>query len=139
MPVMIRANELQFIINHARSAYPEECCGFLLGMDSDVRRIERTVRVENSNRESRRTRYNIEPKDLVRADEEARSLNMDLIGIYHSHPDTPAQPSQIDLEHAWPWYTYLLLSVQNGEARDVAVWSLSEDKSTFHPDDLRVV
>lgn len=139
MPVMIRANELQFIINHARSAYPEECCGFLLGMDSDVRRIERTVRVENSNRESRRTRYNIEPKDLVRADEEARSLNMDLIGIYHSHPDAPAQPSQIDLEHAWPWYTYLLLSVQNGEPRDVAVWSLSEDKSTFHPDDLRVV
>ena len=123
MPVIIRASDLQFIMSHARSAYPEECCGFLIGMDSDVRSIERIVAVENSNPESRKIGYSINPMDMVRADEEARRSNMDLIGIYHSHPDALAQPSQVDLDHAWPWYTYLSLSIQNAEPRDVAAWS----------------
>jgi proteasome lid subunit RPN8/RPN11 len=64
---------------------------------------------------------------------------MDLIGLYHSHPDAPTQPSQVDLENAWPWYTYLVVSVQNGEPRSVAAWLLSENRSTFHLDDMRVV
>lgn len=138
MPVLIRNSDLQFIMSHARSTYPEECCGFLLGLDSGVRSVERIVSVQNVNQESRRNRYNIDPKDLIRADEEARRSNMSLIGIYHSHPDAPAQPSQFDLEHAWPWYTYLLLSVQNGHPKDVAAWNLSEDRSAFQLDDLKV-
>ncbi|OFX17390.1 hypothetical protein A3K71_04025 [archaeon RBG_16_50_20] len=138
MPVLIRNSDLQFIMSHAKSTYPEECCGFLLGLDSVVRTVERIVSVQNVNQDSRRNRYNIDPKDLIRADEEARRSNMSLIGIYHSHPDTPAQPSQFDLEHAWPWYTYLLLSVQNGQPKDVAAWNLSEDRSAFHLDDLKV-
>lgn len=138
MPVLIRNSDLQFIMSHAKSTYPEECCGFLLGLDSVVRTVERIVSVQNVNQDSRRNRYNIDPKDLIRADEEARRSNMSLIGIYHSHPDAPAQPSQFDLEHAWPWYTYLLLSVQNGQPKDIAAWNLSEDRSAFHLDDLKV-
>jgi proteasome lid subunit RPN8/RPN11 len=138
MPVLIRNSDLQFIMSHAKSTYPEECCGFLLGLDSRVRSVERIVSVQNVNQDSRRNRYNIDPKDLIRADEEARRSNMSLIGIYHSHPDAPAQPSQFDLEHAWPWYTYLLLSVENGQPKDIAAWNLSEDRSAFHLDDLKV-
>jgi proteasome lid subunit RPN8/RPN11 len=138
MPVLIRNSDLQFIMSHAKSTYPEECCGFLLGLDSVVRTVERIVSVQNVNQDSRRNRYNIDPKDLIRADEEARRSNMSLIAIYHSHPDAPAQPSQFDLEHAWPWYTYLLLSVQNGQPKDIAAWNLSEDRSAFHLDDLKV-
>lgn len=77
--------------------------------------------------------------ELVRADEEARRANLYLIGIYHSHPDVPAQPSQVDLENAWPWYTYLVVSVQNGEPKGVAAWTLSEDRSTFHLEDMRIM
>ena len=138
MVVLIRNSDVQFIMTHAKSTYPEECCGFLLGLDSVVRTVERIVSVQNVNQDSRRNRYNIDPKDLIRADEEARRSNMSLIGIYHSHPDAPAQPSQFDLEHAWPWYTYLLLSVQNGQPKDVAAWNLSEDRSAFYLDDLKV-
>jgi proteasome lid subunit RPN8/RPN11 len=138
MPVVIPADELQLIMNHARSTYPEECCGFLLGVDSEVRRIQRALPAQNANQDSRKNRYNIDPMELVRADEEARRSSLNLIGIYHSHPDATAQPSQFDLEHAWPWYSYLVLSVQNGEPKDVSVWLLSEDRSTFHLDDLRV-
>jgi len=139
MPVEITLDQLQFIMNHARSSYPEECCGFLLGLDSQVRRIRRALPAQNVNQDSRRKRYNIDPKELIRADDEARRSSMSLVGIYHSHPDAPAQPSQFDLENAWPWYSYLVLSVQNGEPRDVSAWYLSDDRSTFHLDDLRVI
>jgi len=139
MPVVITLIDLQFIMNHARSTYPEECCGFLIGADHDVRRVYRVIPAQNINQDSRRTRYNIDPRELIRADEEARRLNLAVVGIYHSHPDVPAQPSQFDLEHAWPWYSYLVLSVENGEPRDVALWYLSDDRATFHLDDLRVV
>lgn len=139
MPVYITANELQFIVNHARSTYPEECCGFLLGTDSEGRRIYRALAVQNVNQGSRKSRFNIDPMEVVRADEEARRSNLNLIGIYHSHPDAPAQPSQVDLENAWPSYTYLVVSKQNGSPKDVAAWLLSQERSTFHLDDLRVV
>ena len=126
-------------MTHARSTYPEECCGFLLGVDSGPRRIFRTLAAQNVNEGSRKRRYNISPVDLVRADEEARRSNLELIGIYHSHPDASPQPSQVDLENAWPWYTYLVLPLQNGEPTDLAAWALSQDRSTFNLEELRVI
>lgn len=139
MLVIVGKNELQFILNHAISTYPEECCGFLLGLDSGFRRIDRILPAQNSNQGSRENRYSIDPKELIHTDEEARRLRLELIGMYHSHPDAPAQPSSLDLEHAWPWYTYLVLSVPKGEPRDVAAWSLSEDRSRFNRDDLKIM
>ena len=139
MVVYMTAAQLQFIMNHARSAYPEECCGFLLGSDSNGRRIRRALSAPNANRGSRGRRFNIDPMELVRADEEARRSNLSLVGIYHSHPDSPAQPSKVDLENAWRGYTYLVVSVQNGEPKDFAAWLLSEDQSAFHLDDMRVI
>ncbi len=138
MVVYIATHRLQLMLNHACSTYPEECCGFLLGIDSEHRRIHRAYAVQNVNKGSRQNRFNINPMDLVRADDETRRSNIDLIGIYHSHPDAPVQPSQVDLENAWPWYTYLIVSLQNGAPRDMAAWLLSEDRSTFNLDDLRV-
>jgi len=138
MAVYITQEQLQYIMNHARSTYPEECCGFLLGTDSNSRIIGRALSAQNTNQGSRKNRFNIDPMELVRADEEARRANIDLIGIYHSHPDAPPQPSQVDLENAWPWYTYLVVSVQNGEPKGVAAWTLSGDRSTFHLEDMRI-
>src|SRR5208283_3761289 len=115
MLVHIKRNEVKFISNHAKSTYPEECCGFLLGVASKPRTIERVIAAQNSHVGSRTSRYNIDPKELIQADEESRRLRLELIGIYHSHPDAPAEPSIFDLEHAWPWYTYLVLSVQRGK------------------------
>lgn len=138
LPVVISTNQLQFVMNHARSIYPEECCGFLLGLDGETRSVQGVIPAKNINQDSRTNRYNIDPMELVRADDEARRSNQTLIGIYHSHPDAPAQPSEFDLEHAWPWYTYLVLSVRNGEPKDASAWTLSEDRSAFHLDDLRV-
>ena len=139
MVVYMTADQLQFIMNHARSTYPEECCGFLLGTNSGDRRIRRAISAQNASRSSRKRRFTIDPMELVRADEEARRANLDLLGIYHSHPDAPAQPSLVDLENAWRGYTYLVVSVQNGEPKTFAAWFLSEDRSAFHLDDMRIV
>jgi proteasome lid subunit RPN8/RPN11 len=138
MVIFMKHGQLQFIFNHARSTYPEECCGFLLGPHSDSRRIERALSAQNTNRISPRSRFDIDPLEVIRAEEEAERSRMELMGLYHSHPDAPAQPSQIDLENAWPWFTYLVVSVQNGDPKDVAAWLLSPDRSGFHLDDLRV-
>ncbi len=139
MVVLIQTGQLQYITTHARNTYPEECCGFLLGVDSGERKIHRAIAAQNVNSDSRRNRYNINPIELMRADEEGRKSNLNLIGVYHSHPDAPAQPSQFDLEHAWPWYTYLVLSVQNGEPKNISAWFLREDRSAFQPDDLKII
>ena len=138
MTVLIAGDQLEAMKAHAKSTYPEECCGFLLGVDSALRTIHRMITASNANGESRRNRYNIDPMEFIKADEEARKSNLALLGIYHSHPDAPARPSQFDLEHAWPWYTYIVLSVLNGVPKNVSAWSLSEDRSSFHEDDLKV-
>ena len=61
----------------------------------------------------------------------ARGKRIELIGWYHSHPDTPARPSEFDREHAWPWYSYIIVSVQKGEARDTTSWRLHDDRAAY--------
>jgi proteasome lid subunit RPN8/RPN11 len=136
--VIIRRSELQFIVDHAEKTYPEECCGFLLGLNASERRILRIVSVPNVNAHNRRRRYNIDPKDIIHADEMAQKLSLEVIGIYHSHPDAPSIPSQFDLEYAWPWYTYLVVAVENGKENGVGAWVLGEDRSAFHSVELVV-
>jgi len=131
--------EAECILNHARSSYPEECCGFLLGLDSGTRKILRVIPAQNMNGTSKKSRYDIDPKEFMQADEEARRLRLELIGFYHSHPNAPVHPSLFDREHAWPWYTYLVLSIRRGKPGDFGAWSLSDDKSAFSRDQLTIV
>jgi proteasome lid subunit RPN8/RPN11 len=126
-------------MEHARNTYPEECCGFLIGTDSGPRIVQRVLPAWNTARPSKLKRYNIDPTELLRASEEANRSNLELFGVYHSHPDAPVEPSVIDLEFAWPDFTYLVLSLQNGDPRDVGAWSLNQAHTAFEPDELRVV
>ena len=136
--LIIPTDQLQYAINHARSAYPEECCGFLIGANSNARRVHRIYAAQNV-ATSKHRRYNIDPLELGRADEDARRSDLDLIGVYHSHPDAPVEPSQLDLEHAWPNFTYLVLSLQNGEPRDFAAWTLTQDETSFIREEMQIV
>jgi len=137
--LIIPADQLQYAINHARSAYPDECCGFLIGLNTDSRRVDRVYAAQNVANPSKRRWYNIDPLELVRADDDARRSNLDLIGVYHSHPGAPVEPSQLDLEHAWPNFIYLVLSLQNGEPRDYAAWILTPDRTAFDRYEIRIV
>jgi proteasome lid subunit RPN8/RPN11 len=120
---------------HAAEAYPHECCGALLGRDRDaVREILDLLPLPNQHELSPRNRFLITPDDFRRAEAAAQARGLDLIGWYHSHPDQPALPSEFDRQHAWPWYSYIIVSVEKGGANAVASWRLAEDRLRFTPE-----
>ena len=118
-------------------AYPEEGCGVLLGRElGETREVVRAVTFDNQRDDSRRNRYLISPEQFLAADRAARDEGLDVLGFFHSHPDHPARPSEFDRENAWPWYSYVIVSVLQGRAADTTCWRLAEDRSRFEPEAL---
>ena len=116
------------IRRHGEETYPHECCGALVGQG---RRVAARVALPNTTEEGPRRRFLVRPSDYRLAEERARELGGELLGFYHSHPDHPARPSQYDLDHAWPTFAYVIISVAAGQAGDISVWWLKDDRSTF--------
>ena len=111
------------MVAHARRTYPNECCGAMLGSIEDGRKVVRTaLALENSFDGPQAARYELRPEDLLAADKAARERSMDLIGIYHSHPDCDAYFSQTDLKNSCPWYSFVVLSIQKGEFHHANSW-----------------
>lgn len=124
------------IAAHARETYPEECCGGLLGRAGEPRRALLARRMKNAATEDRSRRYVIDPLDLLHADDDARSRGLDLIGIYHSHPDHPAEPSEFDRSHASSWYSYLILSIVRGVPEALTAWRYDDSSGRFLPEEI---
>ena len=133
----LRASASQVIHLHLCSAYPEEGCGVLIGReDASSREVVRVVALENQRDDSRGNRYLISPEQFLAAELEARGSGLDVVGFFHSHPDHPARPSDFDREHAWPYYSYLIVSLERGRVADTRSWRLREDRSGFEPEAL---
>lgn len=113
---------------HGQETYPHECCGALVGRDGQV---SATVPLPNTTEEGPRRRFLVRPSDYREAEKQAAALDGELLGFYHSHPDHPARPSQYDLDHAWPTFAYIIVSVAAAAAQDMTVWFLKEDRSSF--------
>jgi proteasome lid subunit RPN8/RPN11 len=118
----------QAIRRHGEETYPHECCGALVGAGDEV---TSAVALPNTTEEGPRRRFLVRPADYVLAERKAAELGGTLVGFYHSHPDHPARPSQFDLDHAWPNFAYVIVSVASGVSRDMTVWWLEEDRSRF--------
>jgi proteasome lid subunit RPN8/RPN11 len=104
------------MVAHARASYPDECCGAMLGStDGDTKIVRQAIALENAFEGAQAARYELRPADLLAADKAARERHMDLIGIYHSHPDCDAYFSTTDLKNSCPWYSFVVLSIQRGE------------------------
>jgi proteasome lid subunit RPN8/RPN11 len=123
---------------HAREAFPEEGCGFLVGSAGDPRRVVEVRRAKNIASEDRRRRYRVDPLELLHADDDARKRGLDLIGIYHSHPNHPAVPSEFDRSHAASWYTYVILGIDDREPGELTAWRFDESVERFEPEGLGV-
>ena len=123
---------------HGQETYPHECCGALLGRDGQVSAL---VALPNTTEEGPRRRFLVRPTDYREAERRAAELGAELLGFYHSHPDHPARPSQYDLDHAWPTFAYVIVSVTGHNlprqsaagvtAGDMTVWFLKDDRSSF--------
>ena len=129
------------IREHGVRDYPYECCGLLLGrFEADAKVVRETYPISNAREESaKRNRFLIEPEELMRGEKYARSKDLEVVGFYHSHPDSPARPSQYDLEHAWPTYSYIIVSTSEGHSGDLFSWEQEPDRSKFNPEEIRVI
>ena len=156
--IQLLATHLQDIFQHAESTYPEECCGILLGSLTETQKtVTEIILTENawnpdtaldfsddklsddidkSISLSKRRRYAIAPEVMLKAQKSARDSGINIIGIFHSHPDYPAEPSEFDRNYAWQEYSYIIVSVQNGKAAEINSWVL-DSKDKFQTEEIR--
>jgi proteasome lid subunit RPN8/RPN11 len=137
--MMIRLSESlrKQIEEHATRDYPFECCGALLGeVNGENRSVTALKPLENVHEDGHERRFLISPDDMFRLEQNSRADGVKVLGFYHSHPDHPAQPSEYDREWAWPWYSYIILSVRNGKPDLMTCWNLCEDRGSFLPEPI---
>jgi proteasome lid subunit RPN8/RPN11 len=129
---MLQLSELLLnqIKEHGESHYPEEGAGLILGgVHEEVRSVEQLLPLANQfEASSRHNRYMIEPEEMINAEMKAEELGLDIIGVFHSHPNHPAIPSEFDRERALPWFSYIITRVDSTGASESRSWRLSDDR-----------
>jgi proteasome lid subunit RPN8/RPN11 len=121
--IRIESEPWAAMVAHARETYPNECCGAMLGSaGGDQKTVRVSLRLRNAFEGAQAARYELRPEDLLAADRAAHERQMDLIGIYHSHPDCDAYFSRTDLQNSCPWYSFVVLSIQKGEFHHANSW-----------------
>jgi proteasome lid subunit RPN8/RPN11 len=137
---VLRINQdiLSQIHAHGAASYPDEGAGFLLGSDDgDQRQVMQLFTTENAREnEARHNRYLVAPEDYLKAEITADELGLSLIGVFHSHPDSPNRPSEFDREWAQPFFSYVITSVNEGKAIESRSWRLAEDRSKFEEEKI---
>ena len=137
--IALGAQHEEEIRRHAEAEYPHECCGLLIGrFGTDGRKtVLEVYPISNAREEdARHNRSLILPEEYMRGERHARARRLDVVGNYHSHPDHPATPSQFDLDHAWPTWSYIIVSVRKGRAHDLRSWEMAEDRSRFDEEEI---
>ena len=121
-------------------AYPNECCGILLGSEDGENQVVKSLRPIVNARESGEQyhRFLITAEDMMQAELEARKLGLDIVGFYHSHPDHPAAPSEYDRDHALPFYHYIILRVAKGQPEDMTDWRLRLSREAFDREEITI-
>lgn len=133
------ARLLQTIRDHGRQSYEDEACGVIYGRSQDgTKEVLALQRLENSRDGERHRRFLITPEDYKQAETQASARGLELLGFYHSHPNHSAYPSAYDLEHAWPFFSYVIVSVRNSEPSEVRSFVMEDDRSGFSEEELRI-
>jgi proteasome lid subunit RPN8/RPN11 len=135
--IRIESEPWTAMVAHARSTYPNECCGAMLGSIEDGEKtVQAAVRLDNAWAGEQARYYQLRSEDLLAADKAARERNMSLIGIYHSHPDCGAYFSETDLKNSCPWYSFVVLSIQKGEFDHANSWLPDADQTKADKEEL---
>ena len=135
--IRVEAEPWAAMVAHARAIYPNECCGAMLGStDGEQKLVKAVLPLENAFAGAQAARYELRPEDLLAADKAARERQMDLIGIYHSHPDCNAYFSQTDLRNSCPWYSFVVLSIQKGEFHHANSWLPNSEQTAAEREEL---
>jgi proteasome lid subunit RPN8/RPN11 len=140
--IYLKPKHLAEVREHGERDYPFECCGLLIGSfnGDGGKEVSEVYPISNAREEeAKRNRFLIRPEELMRGERYARERSLDVVGFYHSHPDHPAVPSAYDLEHAWPSYSYVIVSVRRGSAGDLFSWEMETDRSRFRQEPIKAV
>jgi len=124
------------MVAHAESEFPNECCGVMLGAMGDEKVVKSAVPLENAYTGGQQDRYELRPEDLLAADRRARAEGLELIGIFHSHPDCDAYFSKTDLENSCPWYSFVVLSVKGGKFDHANCFQPNADQTAAEKEEL---
>ena len=137
-PIILTPQEYRQIEEEGSKAYPNECCGILFGRDfAGKRLVDRLIPVPNDFETGEQYhRFSISPKLLMQAEQSALENGDLVLGFYHSHPDHPARPSEYDRQHAWPFYSYVIVSIAKGSPVDMTCWLLDDETNTFKRQDI---
>ena len=136
MSLKISTAIIDGINKHIEAAYPEEGAGFLLGVDGEVRKILSLPNARED--EARHNRFLITPEDYLKAEMQAMDLGVDLIGVFHSHPDCPNVPSEYDREWAQPFFSYIISRVDQRKTVSHRSWKLVEDRSKYEEEEIEI-
>lgn len=139
-PIVVSKALFEQIEREGAQTYPNECCGIMIGRDEGGRRVvERLEPVNNQFEEGEQYhRFLITPDVLMKAEKSAGARGKLVLGFYHSHPDHPARPSEYDREHAWPFYSYVIVAITKREPTDMTCWVLDEETEAFRRQEIVV-
>ncbi|MDR1614191.1 MAG: M67 family metallopeptidase [Campylobacteraceae bacterium] len=136
--IVLNDNLTNEIKTHAKADYPYECCGIILGkIENSVKITLKLLPISNAKDEANRhNRFLITDAEFTKASIYALKNGYEILGFYHSHPDHPSAPSKYDLDHAWPFYSYIIVSVEKGEAKLLTSWELENDRTKFNQETI---
>ncbi len=138
--IRLESADIEEIKDIAQKTYPHECCGVMVGsVENGVKTVTELVPAENQRTDSPANRYLITPDLLNGLEKKLKGTDRAIVGFFHSHPDVPARPSTYDRDHAWPWYSYVIVSVNKGEAGEVHNWKLRDDRSAFDAEKMELL
>jgi proteasome lid subunit RPN8/RPN11 len=142
MSLVLTAEQVKQIEQEGAAAYPNECCGAMLGKDerdgSGVRRIvQRLEKLTNSfSKDEQFHRFSLDPRELMQLEKKTGAEGLSVLGFYHSHPDHPARPSETDRKNAWPFYSYVIVAIAKRQAVDMTSWQLDEATEQFRSEEI---
>lgn len=141
MGLKIKKDHIDLIKAFGEDAFPNECCGFLLGRQNGTdKEVLSTFPAMNAREEGAKYhRFLITPEAYLQCEKYAKERDMDVIGFYHSHPNADARPSAYDLEHSWPWYSYVIVSIKDRKAEEVTSWILQDDREKLNQEKLSII
>jgi len=138
--IRLKSTDVEEIKQIAQKTYPHECCGVMVGsVENGVKTVTELIPAENQRTDSPANRYLITPDLLNELEKNLKGTGRAIVGFFHSHPNVPAQPSTYDQDHAWPWYSYLIVSVNKGQAGEIHNWKLRDDRSGFDAEKMELL
>ncbi len=138
--IHLKSSVVSDFLRHAEKEYPNECCGFIIGTDdTKTKKGVEYLPAANTKDTNRERRFLIDPLAYQEAEDTADERGLSIISIVHSHPDHPDKPSEFDRNHAWPGFSYIIVSVENGNAKNYRSWQLAPDRNNFNEEIIKII